>query len=170
MSLSHYIYVSDLKTLSLYILLAFVVWGVLCWFLGHNKYFRYACVLPILISIYGILLLTVLGRSTSSQHIFVFSAAHTSEFYRELFMNALLYFPLGLSLSVLIGPWTILCGFVLSVYIELWQFITGTGIGQVTDILANALGCCLGALPYLVVKYVKNQPLKNKTIKSSHHN
>ena len=155
MSLWHYIYISNPGTLSLYALLAFLVWGVLCWFLGHHKYFRYACIMPVLISVYGILLLTVLGRSASSQHIFVFAASYTREFYRELFMNALLYFPLGIFLSVLIGPWTILCGFALSIYIELWQFIAGTGVGQVTDILMNTFGCFLGTLPYLLIRKLK---------------
>ena len=149
------IYVSSLKTLTIYTFLAIAVWSVLCWFLGQKKYFKSACTLPLLISIYGILLFTVLDRTPSDQHTFIFSAAHTNEFYRELFMNALLYLPLGMSLSVIIGPWAILCGGVLSICIELWQFIAGTGIGQVTDILMNTFGCFLGTLPFLLIRKIQ---------------
>ena len=156
MSIGHYIYVSDLKTLSKYALLIFLVWSILCWFFGKKKWFRIFCILPVLISVYGILYMTVLGRTPTSNHVLLFASNYSNEFYRELFMNALLYFPLGLSLSVLAGPWTILAGFALSFYIEAWQYLLGTGTAQVTDLIMNTLGCLLGTLPLGLTIFVKH--------------
>ena len=105
-------------------------------------------------ALYGVLRYTVLGRSPSSEHSFVFFAAHTNEFYREMFMNALLYFPLGLSLTVLLGPWSILAAFALSLGIESWQYFAGTGLAQGTDVIMNTFGAAIGALPWIIVRCI----------------
>lgn len=100
-------------------------------------------------ALYGILAYTVLGRTASNDHTFVWTAAIGNEFIRELYMNALLYYPFGLCLSVLIGPWAIIVSFLLSVTIELWQYISGSGLAQGTDVLMNTLGAAIGAVPYV---------------------
>ena len=61
-------------------------------------------------------------------------------------MNVFLYFPLGLTLSVLTGPWSVLMGFVLSLSIESWQYIAGTGLAQGTDVICNTLGVAVGMI------------------------
>ena len=96
----------------------------------------------------------MLGRTPSEEHTFVFAASIGSEFFRELFMNALLYYPLGLSLSVFLGPWAILVAFLTSVAIESWQYLSGSGLAQGTDVIMNTLGAAIGVLPYLIVKHV----------------
>ncbi len=75
--------------------------------------------------------------------------------YREMYMNALLYYPFGLSLTVLIGPWSILISFILSILIELWQYLAGTGVAQGTDVIMNSLGAAIGALPWIIVYFLK---------------
>lgn len=72
-------------------------------------------------------------------------------------MNAFLYFPLGLSLSVLIGPWAILAAFVLSLGIETWQYFAGTGLAQGTDVICNTLGCAIGAIPWFVSRLMSRR-------------
>lgn len=103
-----------------------------------------------LISIYGILSYTVLNRTPSDNHIFTFFASYTNEFYREMLMNAFLYFPFGLTLSSLIGPVSILIAFILSLTIETWQYLTGSGVAQGTDVLMNILGAAIGVVPWMV--------------------
>lgn len=121
------------------------------WKAARNA-FRIINALLAMIAVYGILRYSVLNRDPSSNHVFAWAAEHNDEFYRELFMNALLYYPLGLALSVFAGPWSILAGFLLSMAVEIWQYCAGTGFAQGTDVIMNTLGCAIGALPYIIVK------------------
>ena len=61
-------------------------------------------------------------------------------------MNVFLYFPLGLTLTNMIGFRSILFGSILSVVIETWQFMAGTGVAQGTDVLCNVLGIVVGSI------------------------
>lgn len=107
----------------------------------------------VLVAIYGILSYTVLHRMPSDTHQFTFFAPYTNEFYREMVMNAFLYYPFGLTLSTFIGPWTILVGFITSLTIELWQYFAGTGLAQGTDVIMNTLGAAIGTIPWVIVRY-----------------
>ena len=118
---------------------------------------RLLCIPLTLAAICSIFSYTVLNRPPSDQHAFMFAAPFSNEFFREMFMNAFLYFPLGLSLSVLIGPWAILAAFVLSLGIETWQYFAGTGLAQGTDVLCNTLGCAIGAIPWFVSRWMSRR-------------
>ena len=99
-----------------------------------------------LVAVYGILNRTVIGRTPSDEHTFVLTSDITSEeFTRELFMNVLLYFPLGLTLTAVVGPWSVAVGLAMSLGVEAWQYAEGTGLSQGTDVLCNVLGCAIGA-------------------------
>lgn len=111
-----------------------------------------------LIAIYLILKYTVIGRAVSVAHKFVFLAPYSNEFWREMVMNIVLYFPFGLflpyllklsSYSVYSYLYSVLCSFILSVSIEAYQYYTGTGLAQGTDIIMNTLGTALGGLSYV---------------------
>lgn len=100
------------------------------------------------VAIILILKFTVWGREPSDRHTFMFIASYSNEFWREMLMNIFLYFPLGLTLTYVIGYWSVLLGSILSIGIETWQFISGTGMAQGTDVLCNALGIAVGSLAY----------------------
>ena len=150
-----HIYVQNLSTLSLYVILIFLAFTALL-YITRNHVALTKCVATILliIAIYGIFSYTVLSRTPSNNHAFVFAASKGSEFYREMFMNALLFFPLGLTLTALIGPWSILTAFILCLCIESWQYLAGTGLAQGTDVIMNTLGATIGALPWIIVKCI----------------
>ena len=93
---------------------------------------------------------TVLGRTHSEVHSFIFAAWPGPEFYREMVMNAFLYFPLGLSLTELAGGRSVLFALLLSLSVEAWQYFAGAGIAQGTDVIMNTLGCAVGAIPALL--------------------
>lgn len=103
-----------------------------------------------LIALYLVLKYTVLNRVPSNNHQFMIFAPYSSEFYREMLMNVILFYPLGLTLTVLIGSWSIVVAFVLSFGIEVWQYVAGTGVAQGSDVLMNTLGCVVGAVPYFI--------------------
>lgn len=150
------IYVQNLSNLTLYFLITFVISIILLYIGRQKRMTKLICGELMVVAFYGILHYTVLGRTCSMEHAFVWTNSYNSEFYRELFMNALLYYPLGLTLTVLIGPWSILVAFVLSLTIETWQYFAGTGLAQGTDVLMNTLGCAIGALPWLIVRWKDN--------------
>lgn len=137
-----------------------IVSGIILWtilwscFRHHRKFWIIFNVIICLPVLYLVLRYTVLYRTPSDDHQFMFFAPFNSEFYRELLMNVLLFYPLGLTLTVLIGPRSILVAFILSFGIESWQYIAGTGVAQVSDVLMNTLGCAIGAVPYLIRFFV----------------
>ena len=149
-----HIYVQTLSTLTLYAFLIFLAFTAVLYVTRNNvRLTKTIAAILLIVAIYGVLSYTVIGRMTSEEHTFVF-ATHNSESGREMFMNALLYYPLGLSLSVFLGPWSILVAFLSSVVIESWQYLSGTGLAQGTDVVMNTLGAAIGALPFRIVREI----------------
>ena len=72
-----------------------------------------------------------------------------------LFVGNLVWFvPLGLLLPVLTKARkaTILWGLGLSLYIEVSQYVFGTGVSEVEDLILNTAGTAVGYLIYIGVK------------------
>lgn len=151
------IYIQNLSKLTLYAILIFLAFTTFLYFIRNQVALtKSVAAILFIAAIYGILSYTVLGRNPSDNHEFAF-AAYNSESVREMFMNALLYYPLGLTLTVLIGPWSILCSFLLSMGVESWQYFAGTGLAQGTDVIMNTLGSVIGALPCIIVNQLKKR-------------
>lgn len=112
-----------------------------------RRVWKPVCGVAALLATVLVLWLTVWNRTPSEEHVFTWAAAYTNEFFREMFMNAVLYVPFGLAACGLIGPWGVLAGFLLSVGVEVWQYATGAGLAQGTDVLCNTLGAAVGMLP-----------------------
>ena len=127
-------------------LAAVLIWGLLGWIVPRRVW-KPVCGVAALLATVLVLWLTVWNRTPSEEHVFTWAAAYTNEFFREMFMNAVLYVPFGLAACGLIGPWGVLAGFVLSVGVEVWQYATGAGLAQGTDVLCNTLGAAVGMLP-----------------------
>lgn len=75
-------------------------------------------------------------------------------YFLYLFIGNLIWFvPLGLLLPVLIpcGKKVIGYGFLLSLAIEFSQFMFGTGVTEVEDLILNTLGCAIGYGLYLLI-------------------
>lgn len=102
-----------------------------------------------------ILRYSVFGRLISDNHRFAFFAQHSNEFWREMIMNGVLYYPLGITLPYVIGKYrySVLTGFALSVLIEAWQYFAGAGLAQGSDVIMNTLGVAVGGLSFLVYSY-----------------
>ena len=87
-----------------------------------------------------------LGKTLSHVHISNYTAA------REVFLNILLYIPMGYLLPFIIKPMrysVIACtlvGFLCSCATEIAQLKYGLGCFQVDDIVNNTLGCLIGAI------------------------
>lgn len=141
------IYVYNPIILALITLGCLMIW---CLVLRFRKVSRIISLFGAIVSIYAIVSYTMLGRAYSNTHTYVFAFSGSNEFFREMFMNALLYIPLGMAFSTFLGLWTILAGFLLSLSIETWQYLHGTGVAQGTDVIMNTLGAVVGTIPYLL--------------------
>ena len=60
-------------------------------------------------------------------------------------MNCFLYFPFGLTLGEVQRRKVWSGAFFVSLLIEIWQFMAGTGVAQGTDLLCNTIGAVLGS-------------------------
>ena len=124
------------------------------WYDGQEKMpakaWKTANALGVLCELGLIWYFTVAGRERTDQHTFVFFAERSNEFYREMLMNAFLYVPLGLCLTVFTRGWSILLALCLSLGIESWQYFGGLGVAQGTDVIMNTIGCTVGAVPFFL--------------------
>lgn len=74
-----------------------------------------------------------------------------------LFVGNLIWFvPLGILLPLLtkVRRSTILWGFLLSLYIEVSQYIFGTGVSEVEDLILNTAGTAIGYGLFLLLRKV----------------
>lgn len=140
------IYVARPWVVVILALAAVLIWGLLGRIVPRRVW-KPVCGAAALLATVLVLWLTVWNRTPSEEHVFTWAAAYTNEFFREMFMNAVLYVPFGLAVCGLIGPWGVLAGFLLSAGVEGWQYATGAGLAQGTDVLCNTLGAAVGMLP-----------------------
>lgn len=149
-----HIYALPIQTVILIVFFSMCCWTAL-FRIVNKRIIRCCAFLLLLFALYGMLRYSVLRRAPSDAHVFTFSMSPDhNEFLREMIMYALLYLSLGLSLTVLIGPWLILASFVLSLGIETWQYFAGAGLSQGTDVLCNTLGCAVGSIPWFVSRWI----------------
>lgn len=140
------IYVARPWVVVILALAAVLIWGLLGRIVPRRVW-KPVCGAAALLATVLVLWLTVWNRTPSEEHVFTWAAAYTNEFFREMFMNAVLYVPFGLAACGLNGPWGVLAGFLLSAGVEGWQYATGAGLAQGTDVLCNTLGAAVGMLP-----------------------
>ena len=145
----------NLGILCLLLLVVPIVWAKGCLWLRRNVQIRLNLLL-LAAAVLAIGRITVWSRTPGEYAVVLRplaalqAARQEPELYREMLMNVILFYPLGLTLTVLIGSWSIVVAFVLSFGIEVWQYVAGTGVAQGSDVLMNTLGCVVGAVPYFI--------------------
>lgn len=139
-------YAWNLSTVLILVAASVCLWTVLQRWIPRRVW-RWGGAVVLAAGVFLILWLTVLNREPSEEHVFTWAAAHMNEFFREMFMNAVLYVPFGLAACGLFGHWGVVAGLGLSLSIEIWQYFAGTGLAQGTDVLCNTLGAAVGMLP-----------------------
>ena len=163
----NYIYSRSLTTILLAIVISTVLWGFLR---GRSRKWQtvnaWLCVLTIAVILYA----TVLTRTPGNYEVILtpfatFAAARQQpELYREMLMNVLLFFPLGLTLSnALPQKWhrwlkidlTALISCILSTGIECAQYRYALGIAEVDDVICNTLGAFIGSTSLLIARAIE---------------
>ena len=149
------IYVMNMNLLTYITIGALIIWGIML--AKFKRISKIMALIGTVIAVYAVLSYTMIGRTPSSTHTFAFFSSNKYEFKREMFMNVLLYVPFGMMISALVGSWTVLIAFILSLLIEIWQYKMGTGLAQGTDVIMNTIGALIGSLPCFIVKYIKTK-------------
>lgn len=84
--------------------------------------------------------------------------------YNEIFLNILIFVPLGLYVSILfrnlLTAGKIFSFFMVSFFFEILQFILRIGAFDITDIINNTLGGIVGLLLLKAITKVFNSPIK----------
>lgn len=168
MYIYHCFYVQPMNMVYIETAVMFVVWTVLMLILP-KKPRRIFAITGLCLSLLLILSLTILKRNSNGSHdvslipFVSFTYAKTQpEFYRTMYMNILLFIPLGLSMpfalpkKLKLKPLiTIGTGFLLSVIVEACQYIFILGRCETDDVIMNTIGVLIGVLSYLIVYLIR---------------
>ncbi len=88
--------------------------------------------------------------------------------YGEILLNVLIFIPFGLYLAALFEKWGILKAlafFILSSFVlEATQYILAIGAFDVTDIINNTLGGCLGWLAFRGFRHLLGSPIQARRL------
>ncbi len=161
------IYCGDVSQLARYAFAVFAVWTVLsvvcCNLAVTRRGWMWTNRVLAGLSELGVLTVTVLSRLSDQHEVGLYllpfqipeESCLTEEYFRMLFMNALLFFPLGLTLvhawdprrpyAARLGS-TVAGGGAWSLVCELLQGIFRLGTVEMDDLLMNTIGALLGAL------------------------
>lgn len=147
------------ETISMYI-----IWLTIMILLKHKSRRVLGCI-GLVLSIVLIVLFTIHGRAIGDKQelclipFATFINAKTlPELYRTMYMNMLLFLPLGLSLPFALPDKfkhksliTVCAGFVFSVVLEVLQYILSIGKCETDDVIMNTLGVGIGATAYSII-------------------
>jgi len=89
--------------------------------------------------------------------------------FGEMIMNVIIFIPLGIYAGILFKKWIIgkklFLFFLISLIIEVFQFILAVGVFDITDIINNTLGGIIGLMIYKgIEKIFKNSVKAQKFI------
>lgn len=173
------IYRSPLRSILLYIFLLVMIWTICARFISRFEKpaiaWRLLNSFLFIIGLGLMIRLTLMGRSVSSRGAelvpfrSLVDARVYPELYREKLMNVFLYVPLGLTLPYLMetisklryrtGQEVASCAkiiktssfilAVISLVVEITQWIFRLGLAETDDVLTNTLGGLIGVLAYL---------------------
>ena len=169
----HDFYVQPMQQVYIETIALYLIWTIIAALL-RGKARRYLARVVVVLSLILILCFTVIGRGVSVYHVpelmpFIsFEKAKLEpEFYRTMYMNMLLFLPLGLSLPfALPEKWRFraliaaVSGFLLSVGVEAIQYGFAIGNCETDDVLMNTLGTLIGVSSFGIVCLIEK--IKNR--------
>ncbi|MBQ3355845.1 MAG: VanZ family protein [Oscillospiraceae bacterium] len=149
------------------------VWTVVMILLHRYKSIRIgAALLGLALSIVLILYQTVLARNGGVRSLILrpfailAKAREEDEYYRSMVLNAILFVPLGLSLSVLLSQkltpgkcvaLTVLIGLLISAGLETLQYAFALGKTETDDVIMNTFGTFFGAAHIWVTAFAQRR-------------
>lgn len=165
----YYIYRIPMNILPLVIVVMVIIWAAIMRFMPqkYDKAARIFSRIMLLISILGIVYVTLFREGTHNREVYlmpfhIFSeAAGETDFYRSMLMNIFLFVPFGLFTPFSVSDrlktgkkilLTVSAAVILSVIVEIMQYIFFKGRCETDDVLCNALGALIGSASYILYK------------------
>ena len=116
--------------------------------MNGNKQLRYVF-FPVLYLLF-ILFITLVTRAPSlvgSVRIIPFWSYLKRKYWKQALLNIVLFIPMGYFLSALFKKrWACLLAAVISLMIEVLQYVTCRGLFDLDDMINNMIGACIGIL------------------------
>ena len=161
-NISHDFYVQPMNQVYIETLVMYVAWTV-AMLLLRGRARKVVGIIGALLAFALIMGFTLFGRSNGKDEVSLIpfisfvNAKTQPELYRTMFMNMLLFLPLGLSLPYALPDKikhkalvSITSGLILSVFVEALQFVFHMGRCETDDVLMNTLGMLIGASAYFI--------------------
>lgn len=176
--LFHDFYVQPMNQVYFETIAIFVIWTV-AMLLLRPKARRVTSLVGMGAALFLVLIMTVINRQSGSVReasfvpfVTFINAQIEPELYRTMYMNMLLFLPLGLSLPFVIRkkmwyntPVTVLFALGLSACIEIVQYIFAIGKCEIDDVIMNTLGSVIGTAAFLIC-YMLDKCEKRKESKN----
>lgn len=120
--------------------------------------------LPVFVLYLGLVIgITILYRYPFDQgqynlELFWSYKKNSRRLYREILLNYLMLFPLGMIGSIYVKKrWVVLAGLIFSLSIEVMQLLLKRGLFEFDDIVGNMAGVLIGIGVYSVVKSMRRR-------------
>ena len=144
---------------------ALVFWTILSILLCNRKGWKWINLIFFLATVLLIIAVTIFFRNTEAKEFslipfssFEIAKIH-SDVYQEVMLNVVLFFPVGLTMPFVINRITdypviitITTSCILSVFIEIFQYLFNRGYAEIDDVIFNTLGVVVGSVSFLVYK------------------
>lgn len=163
------IYRIPMSFVPLIIVIMVILWTVIMRF-KPQKYDKAAKLfsrIMLCVSVIGIVYITLARSGTHSREVYLMpfhilsEAVGETDFYRSMLMNIFLFVPFGLfapfSLSDKLKTnrkilLTVFAAVLLSVAVEILQYLFCKGRSETDDVLCNAFGALIGSISYILYK------------------
>ena len=172
----HYIYAKPLFSMFLFALFCIGAYGFLNAVFKDKKWIKLLSLAGVVLSVVALLYITLFSRGGGEHPVILkpfysFEAAKEQrEIYRSVFMNWLLYVPLGMFLPYVFPKkhrllnvlFVLFTGLALSSLVEYLQFTLSLGRCETDDVIFNTLGAISGSLGYLLCEYLVRKETEMK--------
>ncbi|MBQ7134361.1 MAG: VanZ family protein [Ruminococcus sp.] len=162
-----YLCVATILSCALWLVGAYLFMQKLWWKLVNIVVFVVALLLIIAITLLyresektGVFLVPFSGFSVAKQH---------PDVYIQMALNVLLFLPFGLSMPFCVKDRvkhpvlsTIVTALLLSIIVEILQYVFSCGYSEIDDVMFNVFGTFLGTFSYIIADIIKKKSVKRK--------
>ena len=146
---------------------ALVFWTILSILLCNRKSWKWINLIFFLATVLLIIAVTIFFRNTEEKEFslipfssFEIAKIH-SDVYQEVMLNVVLFFPVGLTMPFVINRITnhpviitIITSCILSVIIEIFQYLFNRGYAEIDDVIFNTLGAGIGCIAFVMSRRI----------------
>lgn len=160
----------------IFIAICIVLWAILSAAFVDKKVWvsiNRSIVVVAVVSVFFVTLFTRNAQQTQQIVLIPFAVLEQAriypDVYNQMILNVVLFLPLGLSLPFCFTErikhpvlMTICLGLVLSITVEVLQYILQCGYSELDDVILNTIGTACGTVSYFLTRFVVNMRHKGR--------